>query len=536
MQRASIYARYSSGAQRPVSIDQQVQACRSYAAAHDIEIVEIYEDRALTGTSDKRPAFQRMIRDSAKGNWEYVIVYTLDRFARNRYDSATYRHRLKENGVRLLSALENISDDITGVLMESVLEGFAEYYSRQLAEKTKGGMRHNAKKCLVNGPTGVGYVRGSDGRYEIFEPEAAVMREVWKRVRDGETISDIESDLRARDLRTRKGGFWTRNILYRMLSNERNCGVYIYGDVRIEGGIPAIVPPDLFYDVYALLENKPNPRRELGSPVRRRNADGLYLLTGKAFCGKCSSPMVGVSGRSKTGAVYHYYSCRGQKAHQCDKASHRRDQLEYQITCALKEYIFKPDVITALADSVIAHQGQSDIFLELDSLRAQLSEVNSSTKNLLSAIERGIFTAAVQDRLLDLEQQGKQISHRIDSLERQTAHLMTRDDVIALLSIYQDGNPEDKSYQQTILDTFLRAVYIYDDHFDIVFTLGDKLQTSTIPLPSNLPATLSEYFESSYNLSCGSPTNHIRTQRLTIFVFCGIYAFRCSCIGKEIHA
>ena len=535
MQKAVIYARYSSGAQKDVSIDQQVRACQEFAERNGLKIVGIYEDRALTGTNDHRPGFQRMIADSAKGEWQYVLVYSLDRFARNRYDSAVNKQKLKEHGVRVLSAMENITDDPAGVLLESVLEGMAEYYSKELAQKTQRGMLDNAQKCMVNGPLPAGYEKGPDGRYAIYEPEAEVIRQVFQRTFDGESISGIIADLDAKGFRTRKGSKWTRNILYRALSNERYAGVYKYGDIRIENGIPAIVNRDLFDAVQLLLENKPNPRRELNAPKRRRNENGIYLLTGKLFCGKCGSAMVGVSGRSKTGAVHYYYTCKKQKAHKCDKAAHRRDQIEYQITCALKDCVLNDEAILAIANAVMSYQRKTDGHLELEGLQAQLADTRRSIKNILSAIEQGVFTPTIQKRLLDLEEDEKRLVARVSILDTQLQDQPTRDDIIALLSLYQDGNPEDKNYQQSILDTFLRAAYVYDDHFDLVFTLGDKSHTKTIPLPADFSKTLSETLKSSYSGSSGSPIDHIRTKNATIVMICDMFALRCSYMGKQIH-
>lgn len=535
MQKTIIYARYSSGAQKDVSIDQQVKACRDFAERQCLQVVGVYEDRALTGTNDQRPGFQKMLLDSARGDWDYVLVYTLDRFARNRYDSAVNKQKLKEYGVRVLSAMENITDDPAGVLLESVLEGMAEYYSKELAQKTQRGMIDNAEKCMVNGPVPVGFEKGQDGRYAIYEPEAAVIRSVFQRTFDGESISSIIEDLKAKDIRTRKGGYYTRNILYRALSNERYAGVYKYGNIRIDGGIPAVVNRDLFDAVQLLLENKPNPRRELNAPKRRRNENGVYLLTGKLFCGQCGSAMVGVSGRSKTGAIYYYYTCKKQKAHQCDKAALRRDQIEYQVTCALRDAVLNDEAIFAIADAVIAHQQKTDGHLELDGLKAQLADVRRSIKNILAAIEQGVFTPTIQKRLLDLEEDEKRISARVSILDTQLQDQPTRDDIIALLSLYQDGNPEDKNYQQSILDTFLRAAYVYDDHLDLVFTLGDKSHKKTIPLPPELSKTLSKCLESSYRCLGGSPIGHIRTRNAEIVMICDLFALRCAYGGKEIH-
>ena len=145
---AVIYARYSSDRQREESIEGQLRECAEYAAKNNLTLLGTYVDRALSARTADRPDFQRMIADSARGLFDVVLVWKLDRFSRDRYDSATYKAKLKKNGIRVLSARENISDDASGVLMEAVLEGMAEYYSVELSQKIRRGMDINAEKCL----------------------------------------------------------------------------------------------------------------------------------------------------------------------------------------------------------------------------------------------------------------------------------------------------------------------------------------------------------------------------------------------------
>ena len=143
-----------------------------------------------------------MIKDSAKHKFQYVIVYSLDRFSRNKYDSVMHKHTLKENGVTVLSAMEHITDDPTGALMESILEGFAEYYSRELSQKINRGLTDNAEKGIVNGSVPLGFKRGPDGHAVIVEEEAEIVREIFRRVNNDEPFIRIIEDLnrRGRDL------------------------------------------------------------------------------------------------------------------------------------------------------------------------------------------------------------------------------------------------------------------------------------------------------------------------------------------------
>ena len=148
-----IYARYSSDNQREESIEGQLRECQAFAKKNDITLLEPYIDRALSAKTDNRPNFQKMIKDSAAKKFDIVIVWKLDRFARNRFDSAHYKSVLRKNGVKVVSATEAISEGAEGILLESMLEGMVKYYSAELSEKVVRGLTENALKCKYNGGT-----------------------------------------------------------------------------------------------------------------------------------------------------------------------------------------------------------------------------------------------------------------------------------------------------------------------------------------------------------------------------------------------
>ena len=483
--KAVIYVRYSSHSQRDVSIDQQVRACRKFAERQGIEIVAIYEDRAMTGTSDKRPGFQKMIRDSEKCEWNYVIVYALDRFARDRYDSAVYKRKLKNNGIKVLSAMENISDDPTGVLMESLLEGLAEYYSKELSQKIQRGQEDNARRCLVNGSLPLGYKRGEDGRYAIDENEAPLVLEIFQRVKDQEPIADIIRDFNRRGLRTKHGCEFNKSSFNKILSNERYTGTYIYREIRVPGGIPAIVSHSLFDSVQSAVYCKANARKDPSGtvPQRRRREAGTYLLTGKLFCGKCKSPMVGLSGTSKSSALHFYYTCKGRRSApgHCDKKNVSRDYIERFIAESLRDTMLNPEAIAALADAAIEYQNRNAISSELASLKEQLADVTKSLANLLTAIEAGIFTQTTQNRMIELEARKQDLERMINAATEAAEDQITREDIISTLECFKDGDISDKDYQEALIDTFLVAAYMYDDKIRFVFNLGGTKKVNDIP-------------------------------------------------------
>ena len=189
---AVIYARYSTDSQREESIEGQIRECTAYAEKNGFTVVKHYIDRAISAKTDNRPQFQQMIKDSERGIFDIIIVWKLDRFARNRYDSARYKTQLKRNGVKLVSATEVISAGPEGIILESVLEGYAEYYSADLSEKVIRGMTENALKGKFSGGAiPFGYTINADRRFEIDPLTAPFVAEAFQRYNDGQTMREI---------------------------------------------------------------------------------------------------------------------------------------------------------------------------------------------------------------------------------------------------------------------------------------------------------------------------------------------------------
>ena len=268
MNNVVIYARYSSHGQTEQSIEGQLKVCYEYAERNDFRIVGEYIDRALTGTSDRRPEFQKMMEDSKKNLFQYVLVYQLDRFARNRYDSATYKHKLKKNGVRVLSAKENISANASGILMELVLEGMAEYYSVELAQKVKRGKDISAQKCkCVGGMRLFGLNIDKDLKYVLNKEESIWGKRIYELYANGTPVKHIMDILNENKVKNILGKAWTINPLHRMLGNKRYNGYYIYKDLEIKDGLPKIIDDELFHKVLSIKERKEiNKRLLVGEP------------------------------------------------------------------------------------------------------------------------------------------------------------------------------------------------------------------------------------------------------------------------------
>ena len=307
MKNAVIYARFSSHAQNEQSIEGQLAECYNFAQRNDLRITHEYIDRALTGTTDKRPEFLQMVEDSKRKGFQYVLVYQLDRFARNRYDSATYKAKLKKNGVRVLSAKENITDDASGILIEGVLESMAEYYSAELSQKVKRGIAMSAAKCkYFGGVIPLGYKVNSEKSFVLDKEIAPVVRTVFEMFVAGSNYAELIRYLNGRGVKTTKGGEFNKNSFQRILSNRRYLGKYIYQGNEIDGGMPA-----------------------------RGKAKVEYILSDKLICGKCGNKMTGVSAMSKNKTLHNYYKCVGVTKHTCDKRTVRKQFIEDEIITAI---------------------------------------------------------------------------------------------------------------------------------------------------------------------------------------------------------
>ncbi|MGN0706623.1 MAG: recombinase family protein [Faecalibacterium sp.] len=510
VQDAVIYARYSSHNQRDCSIEQQVADCELFARQNNLRIVKVYADRHLSGTSDQRPQFQQMLKDAAHGHWPFVICWKLDRFARNRYDSATYKYRLKKHGVRVLYAKENIPDGPEGILLESVLEGSAEYYSASLAQNIRRGMKYNAEQCKVNsGSIPFGYCKGPDGRFAVKEADAEIVREIFRKAADGVPFVDIANELNARGLRTKTGGRWNRNSFV-LLKNESYIGVYHFSDVRIEGGMPAIIDKQTFWAA--------NERMKANSSVRGRHQDGGdYLLTGKLRCAHCGSYMIGFSGTGKHGELHYYYGCQKRRRERaCNKANVPREWIERVVVKAALDYVLRPDVIEWIADAVMEYQKREAASAQLSALTAELEANEKAINNVMAAIEAGIITATTKKRLLELEGQGRELNRAIELEKLSHVHL-EREQIIYWISQFRGGRLDSEEFRRKVIESFVSVVYLSDDHLRIAFNYsGGSRSEAELDLVMEAESACEEFPKGSHKLS-PPPPNGSQANPATIY-------------------
>lgn len=296
MENVVFYGRFSSKKQNETSTEAQRKVCEEFAERNGYNIIGEYIDEGISGKSDDRPEFLRMIEDSSKGKFTKIIVYQLDRFARNRYDSANYKNKLKKNGVKVLSAKENISDDASGVLIESVLEGMAEYYSVELSQKVKRNMYLDASKGFFSGGVPLlGYkLQEVDcGTYKkkklvIDEETAPIVQKIFEMKSVDTSNVEIIDFLNKNGYKNGRNKPFNKNSLQNLFKNKKYIGTNTFGEKEFPNVIEPIIDISTFNKVQEIIAKYKH------APGIRKTEE-RYLLTGKIFCGKCGSKYIGVS-------------------------------------------------------------------------------------------------------------------------------------------------------------------------------------------------------------------------------------------------
>ena len=487
--RAVLYARFSSDNQREESIEAQLRAMHEYCSRNSIVIIHEYCDRAKSATTDDRPEFLKMIAASKEGDFDFAIVHKLDRFSRNRYDSAYYKRELKKNGVQLLSVLEQMDDSPESIILESVLEGMSEYYSKNLAREVMKGMRESAMDCrYIGGWIPYGFrVDPQTHRYIINDYEAEAVRMIFRDVADGCGYNVVLNKLNSMGYRTRLGNTFSKETLYEMLRNEKYNGVYVFSraaskdelgrrnnhmdkpiedQIRIPGGMPKIVDDETFARVQAILASRKRHRRQKS----KRN----YLLTGLVFCGLCGHRYCGDSMQTgKDRKVVGTYACNNRNNHGariCRNQNVRQQPLEEMVLRKIEETVFDesriPDIVRAYRE--LSQQEEGEDKDKVRTLRQNLKTVEQKINNIVNIIAN-TGSAALVTQLTQLEREKELLDVQIQEEERSAEE--SELDEEAILTAFRQAQKMFHSgtlpQMEQIINLYLDRVVVFPDYVEI---------------------------------------------------------------------
>ena len=460
MKTAVNYLRYSSENQTEQSIEGQMRVCREYAERNGILIVANYIDRAMTGTNDNRPDFQRMIKDSAKREWDYVLVYKFDRFSRNKYETAIYKKALRDNGVKVISATELIPDSPEGIIFESMLEGYAEYYSAELSQKVRRGMNETRLKGNYTGGHILYGYKKQDKKLVIDEERAEVVRFIFEQYSIGVYVKNILLELDRRGV-TYKGKPFVRSTVYNILKNEKYAGIYHFNGQIIENMFPQIVPTDIFEKVRAKVQK---------NHYGKHSVQVVYLLRNKLKCGYCGQSVNAECGTSQNGEKKYYYKCLGKKHHRCNKSVIRKDILEKLVLDKIVSELNRPQIMNAIVANLMQIQElQAKEASALNMILKEKRQTDTALNNLMAAIEQGIISNTTNKRLHELESKQEELERQI-LIEKSKLALQLSEDTVR--KFYTDAL---KAEPKLLIDCLIKEIILYDDKIEIYFNSPIKI-------------------------------------------------------------
>ena len=499
-----IYARFSSAKQNETSIEAQLEECYNYCKQNNYTVIGEYIDRAASAKTDDRPQFQRMILDSTKKLFDGIIVYQLDRFARNRYDSANYKAKLKKNGVKVYSAKEHISEDASGILVESVLEGMAEYYSAELGQKVERNMKQNAERGWFNGgfpPFGYKVVTVNCATYEKkkLEPDpltAPIVKELFEMRANDTNLSEIVEYLNQKGCKTVMGNKFQKTSLAVMFKNKRYIGTNIYKDTEYPNTIPAIIDEDLFNRVQEIIK-----KYEHAPAIGK--ADESYILTTKLFCGKCKSAMVGTSGTSHNGTIYKYYVCNKVLKKKCNKKNIPKDIVEDLVIDECERQLTDDNINAISHKAYCISQEKNSQNCLLKALEKQIKQINKNIENLLVALENGENADLISQRITDKRVELNKVKRQYDDESNKISNL-TEKQIRRFLIRLQKKDIDELKYKKLLVSLFVNKIYVYDDELTMIFNVGDKAMTITRSLLKEINTNLKNN-KSSYIEQCSPP-------------------------------
>lgn len=406
--RAAAYGRYSSDNQREESITAQLKAIEEHCKKKGYILVKTYTDEARSATTDNRASFQQMISDSSLDIFDVVLVHKLDRFARNRYDSAFYKRKLKLNRVKVESILEQLDNSPESIILESVLEGMAEYYSKNLAREVRKGLRENADRAMHNGgrpPYGL-KINTSTKQYEIDETRYKAVQIYFEGVAAGITMSEIARKINSAGFRTYTGSEFKITSFDTWAYNRKYKGDYVWDALTkkdeegkrnshkrkpieeqtiIKGVIPAIISAELWEKVNAIMKKRAN-----NSEKAKLRAKQVYLLSGKVFCGhpECGKIYAGESYTSR-GNQYSYYKCAGK----CGNKNIDKLLLEEAVINQLENFCFTDRAMDSIAEKVLElyQERRVNVDDEIEPIKKEIQSLDSKLNNWIDAIGEGLL-------------------------------------------------------------------------------------------------------------------------------------------------
>lgn len=389
-----------------------------------------------------------------------MTVYKFDRFSRNKYETAIYKKALRDNGVKVISATEHIPDSPEGIIFESMLEGYAEYYSAELSQKVRRGMNETRLKGNYTGGHILYGYKKQDKKLIIDEERAEVVRFIFEQYSIGVHVKNILLELDRRGV-TYKGKPFVRSTVYNILKNEKYAGIYHFNGQVIENMFPQIVPTDIFEKVRAKVQK---------NHYGKRSTETVYLLRNKLKCGYCGQSVNAECGTSQNGEKKYYYKCLGRKHNSCKKSVIRKDILEKLVLDKIVSELNRPQIMNAIVANLMQMQEQqAKEASALNMILKEKRQTDTALNNLMAAIEQGIISNTTNKRLHELESKQEELERQM-LIEKNKLALQLSEDTVR--KFYTDAL---KAEPKLLIDCLIKEIILYDDKIEIYFNSPIKI-------------------------------------------------------------
>ena len=475
---AIAYYRFSSHAQNEASIDQQREQAHAYARGHDLKIIKEYTDSAMSGTRGDRPGFQLMLSEVGKLRPSTLILWKTDRLGRDRVILTAAKKKIRDAGCCIKYVAEISPDDSPeSALIEGLMESLAEFYSLQLRQNVTRGMNYNAEHALYNGHKLLGYtVDKATKKYIVDKNTAPIIQRLFLEYAGGKPLADMVRDLNRQGITNANGKSFTFNGLRHLLKNQAYVGVYHYGDITIADGMPRLISDELFAQTQARFEKNTHKASKYHQTAIATGEEApRYWLTGKLYCGYCGSSVHGAAGTSKTGKRHYYYACKQQRRHKCNLKQKKKDIVEVNVLWLLHEFLHDTENLTSLAvDMATYYTKLNSAEKYINSLEAELKEVEKGINNIVKAIEAGVISAALSDRLAKLEAQREGLQDAIDSEKIKQSMATDENSIKHYFEKYADFSFDDEETRNNVLEYFVDKIFLYNDKIVITWYYTDN--------------------------------------------------------------
>ena len=516
MKKAVAYARYSSNNQREESIDAQLRAIEKYAKENKIQIVATYYDEAQTGKNDNRDNFQNMYSAILREHIavDMVLVHKFNRFARNKYDSAIYKKRLKDKGVRVVSVTQLIDDTPEGAMLEGFLEIIDEYYSANLALEVVKGMRENALQAKATGGRAVFGLSVNEQGFYYPNENAHIVKWIFEEYANGTPKTEICRQLNEKGIKNQYGRTFNTRTLFDMFRNEKYIGNYVLTlqkeeTIRLDGVITPIIDMDLW--------ERAKKVRGMPTKAKYRERKRFYHLTGKTTCAICGMPISGAGAKKqKNGTVHSYYKCTGKSKHKngCTNTSLNKEWFENKVLNAVKQAVFNDNAIKELSRQAyeVLQEEIKHPTTDIVAMQKELTSITNKQSKLTDLyldgeIDKNILNTkneelAKRQRYLEKEIKKNKLLTKSQSLKEKDLYNALQKYVTNLIDI---KNCSDDEFMRAVFNTFVINVSVSLDTVDVAVGVdfsalgGDTVQVGGASLPL-APITIHQSFKRKSNL------------------------------------